>query len=317
MNSLSKNIRDAPIIVVAGPTASGKSDFALDIARKVRGTIINFDSMQVYKELKILSARPSKNHCQTVPHELYGFMSADTPCSVLYWRDIAIKKIKISAKNGRIPILVGGTGFYIQSLIDGIDSIPKSLPEFRCKAEKIFKQSGYEAFYNIVKKVDPSVEGRIAPKDIQRLIRSYTVWLQTSKTLYEWQNQGEDKKKYFNNFIKIRLYPDREKLRNTISERFYRMVDEGAVQEVRSLKKLDLSYPIMKAHGVRELLAYSSGNISFEEAAKKTITNIRQYAKRQDTWFNNRFKADYKIIDYKNNLKLHLMKIYNLCAKIH
>ena len=304
-------------MVIAGPTASGKSDFAIALCKELNGTIINFDSMQVYKELKILSARPSKNHCQTVPHELYGFMSADTPCSVLYWRDIAIKKIKKSVNNGRTPILVGGTGFYIQSLIDGIDSIPKSLPEFRRKAEKILKQSGYEAFYNIVKKVDPSVEGRIAPKDIQRLIRSYTVWLQTSKTLYEWQNQGEDKKKYFNNFIKIRLYPDREKLRNTISERFYRMVDEGAVQEARSLKKIDLSYPIMKAHGVRELLAYSSGNISFEEAAKKTITNIRQYAKRQDTWFNNRFKADYKIIDYKINLKLHLMKIYNLCAKIH
>jgi len=317
LNSLSRNIKDAPIIVVVGPTASGKSDFALDIARKVTGTIINFDSMQVYKELKILSARPSKSHCQVVPHELYGFMSADTPCSVLYWRDLAIKKIKKSIKNGRTPILVGGTGFYIQSLIDGIDSIPKSLPEFRSKAEKILKQIGYDAFYNIVKKIDPSIEGRIAPRDIQRLIRSYTVWLQTSKTLYEWQNQEVDKKKYFNNFIKIRLYPDRERLRNTISERFYKMVDEGAIQEVQLLKKIDLSYPIMKAHGVRELLAYSSGDISFEEAAKKTITNIRQYAKRQDTWFNNRFKTDYKIIDYRNNLKLHLMKIYNLCDKIN
>ena len=317
MNEFLKTINNSPIIIIAGPTASGKSEFAIDLAKEVSGTIINFDSMQVYKELKILSARPNRHYCKIIPHKLYGFLDADFPCSALYWRDMALIKIKESLFKGRTPILVGGTGLYIKSLLDGIDGVPKSLPEYRIKAEKTFKEEGSKKFYDIVKSVDPSIADRISANDKQRLIRNYSIWIQTGKTLYDWQNQANSNKKFFKNFIKVRLYPDRKIIRGVISERFYKMVADGAVDEVQALKGKDLSLPIMKAHGVRELLAFSSGGISFEEAASKTITNIRQYAKRQDTWFNNKYIADYKITNYRTNLNLHIKKILNLYDKLY
>ena len=154
MNEFLKNINNSPIIIIAGPTASGKSEFAIDLAKEVSGTIINFDSMQVYKELKILSARPNRHYCKIIPHKLYGFLDADFPCSALYWRDMALIKIKESLFKGRIPILVGGTGLYIKSLLDGIDGVPKSLPEYRIKAEKIFKEEFPQFSNNIMVVID-------------------------------------------------------------------------------------------------------------------------------------------------------------------
>lgn len=317
MNLISKNIYDIPIIIIAGPTASGKSEFALNIAKELSGTIINFDSIQVYKDLKILSARPSEYHIKTIPHELYGFLNADFHCSAIYWRDEALIKIKKAIYKGRAPILVGGTGFYIHSLINGIGSVPKSLPEFRKKAESTIKEAGTKKFYEIVKKIDPSIINNISANDKQRLIRNYTVWLQTGKSLYDWKNKDDFKKRFFKNFIKIRLCPDRTSLRSTISKRFYSMIEEGALDEASLLKDTDLSYPIMKAHGVKELIAYINGKITFDEAALKTITNTRQYAKRQETWFSNKYDADYKISNYKNNIRMHIKKILNLYNKLY
>lgn len=316
MTVISEKIKDFPLIILAGPTASGKSDLALNIGKRISSTIINFDSMQVYKDLKILSARPSLYDCRMVPHELYGFLESKTICSALFWRDIAIKKIKKTLNQGRTPILVGGTGFYIHALLNGIDRVPKSLPEYRKRAENLYKKSGKKVFYDIVKEVDHSIIDRIAKHDVQRLIRNYTVWLQTGKSLSEWYNKKKNAKNMFKKTLRIRLSPDRALLRNKISDRFYHMIKHGALEEVQYLKGTDLCLPIMKAHGVRELLEYITGKVSLADASERTINNIRQYAKRQDTWFNNKYISDYDIEDHRNSTTLHVDNILNLYNKL-
>ena len=265
---IKKNIENIPIIIIAGATASGKSSLAMHISRKLPATIINCDSMQVYKDLKIITARPNNKDCKEVQHELYGILDSEISCSALFWRDMAVEKIKQSIDNNKAPIIVGGTGFYIQALIDGINSVPKSLPEYRNKAEEKYKKLGIEKFYQLVKSIDHNLVNRVSLNDYQRLIRSYCVWLQTGKSLSDWQNEERYNKKFFKNFFKIRLIEERKKLREKISERFFYMLKKGATKEVEKIRNIDQSLPIMKAHGVRELLDFNSGKISLEEASE-------------------------------------------------
>ena len=313
--TLNINIEDFPIIVIAGPTASGKSDFALQIAKELPCTIINFDSMQVYKDLKILTARPNEDQCKNNPHELYGFLNAESEFSAVLWRNLAVKKIKENIINNRVPLLVGGTGFYLKSLMDGFSSVPKSSNRYKIKAENELIKFGKDLFYEKIKKIEPRIEDSIAKNDTQRLIRFYSVWLQTGKSLTYYHNTEKFSKKFFKNFIKVRLCPDRGVLRKQISNRFYEMIDRGAIREVENLRDLNPKLPIMKAHGVRELLLCNEGKLSLEDASTRSINHIRQYAKRQDTWFKNQFESDYEIIDYKCNVEKHINKILNLYNK--
>jgi len=306
-----------PIIVIAGPTASGKSFFAINLAKHVNGFIINFDSMQVYKDLDILTARPSKEDQDAVPHKLYGVLSGKTRCTAVYWRNLALKEIDNAQELKKIPIFVGGTGLYIKTLIDGISDIPKTNLLFKRKAESLLKKVGKNNFYNIVKKIDPEIIKNISLNDHQRLIRVYTVWLQTNKSLSEWHKKDSLKNKINNVYIKVRIKPDRKILRENIKNRFDDMIDKGVVEEVRKFRKLDVSLPIMKAHGLRELISYIDGKISLETASIKTINQINQYAKRQDTWFRNKYFSNYDIIDVKKNVNSNCTNILSLYREMY
>ena len=316
MDSIDINV-SSPAIVIAGATASGKSDFAIALCKEINGTVINFDSMQVYKELSILTARPDSISESIVPHKLYGYMSGKNRCSAVLWKNKALEEIKLSLKLGRVPILVGGSGLYIKTLIDGLSDIPITLNKYRSEAETILSKEGLEKFYQRVKIIDPNIINSININDKQRLIRAYTVWLQTGKSLSAWIKDDNSKNKIVNKFLKIKLSPTRDSLRENINKRFYKMLQKNVIKEVKKLDDFDKSLPIMKAHGVRELLSFIRKEISLDEAAKITINHTNQYAKRQDTWFRHQYTTDYEIKSFQNNIDKYCTNILCLYKELY
>ena len=316
MDSIDINL-SSPAIVIAGPTASGKSEFAIALCKEINGTVINFDSMQVYKELSILTARPDSISQSIVPHKLYGYMSGKNRCSAVLWKNKALEEIKLSLKLGRVPILVGGSGLYIKTLIDGLSDIPITLNKYRIEAETILSKEGLEKFYQRVKIIDPNIINSININDKQRLIRAYTVWLQTGKSLSAWIKDDNSKNKIVNKFLKIKLSPTRDSLRENINKRFYKMLQKNVIKEVKKLDDFDKSLPIMKAHGVRELLSFIRKEISLDEAAKITINHTNQYAKRQDTWFRHQYTTDYEIKSFQNNIDKYCTNILCLYKELY
>ena len=316
MDSIDINV-SSPAIVIAGPTASGKSEFAIALCKEINGTVINFDSMQVYKELSILTARPDSISESIVPHKLYGYMSGKNRCSAVLWKNKALEEIKLSLKLGRIPILVGGSGLYIKTLIDGLSDIPITLNKYRSEAETILSKEGLDKFYQRVKIIDPNIINNININDKQRLIRAYTVWLQTGKSLSAWIKDDNSKNKIVNKFLKIKLSPTRDSLRENINKRFYKMLQKNVIEEVKKLDDFDRSLPIMKAHGVRELLSFIRKEISLDEAAKITINHTNQYAKRQDTWFRHQYTTDYEIKSFQNNIDKYCTNILCLYKELY
>ena len=316
MDSININI-SSPAIVIAGPTASGKSDFAIALCKEINGTVINFDSMQVYKELSILTARPDSISESIVPHKLYGYMSGKNRCSAVLWKNKALEEIKLSLKLGRVPILVGGSGLYIKTLIDGLSDIPITLNKYRSEAETILSKEGLDKFYQRVKIIDPNIINSININDKQRLIRAYTVWLQTGKSLSAWIKDDNSKNKIVNKFLKIKLSPTRDSLRENVNKRFYKMLQQNVIEEVKKLVDFDKSLPIMKAHGVRELLSFIRKEISLDEAAKITINHTNQYAKRQDTWFRHQYTTDYEIKSFQNNIDKYCTNILCLYKELY
>ena len=316
MDSIDINV-SSPAIVIAGPTASGKSEFAIALCKEINGTVINFDSMQVYKELSILTARPDSISESIVPHKLYGYMSGKNRCSAVLWKNKALEEIKLSLKLGRVPILVGGSGLYIKTLIDGLSDIPITLNKYRSEAETILSKEGLEKFYQRVKIIDPNIINSININDKQRLIRAYTVWLQTGKSLSAWIKDDNSKNKIVNKFLKIKLSPTRDSLRENINKRFYKMLQKNVIEEVKKLDDFDRSLPIMKAHGVRELLSVIRKEISLDEAAKITINHTNQYAKRQDTWFRHQYTTDYEIKSFQNNIDKYCTNILCLYKELY
>ena len=316
MDSIDINV-SSPAIVIAGPTASGKSEFAIALCKEINGTVINFDSMQVYKELSILTARPDSITESIVPHKLYGYMSGKNRCSAVLWKNKALEEIKLSLKLGRVPILVGGSGLYIKTLIDGLSDIPITLNKYRSEAETILSKEGLDKFYQRVKIIDPNIINSININDKQRLIRAYTVWLQTGKSLSAWIKDDNSKNKIVNKFLKIKLSPTRDSLRENINKRFYKMLQKNVIKEVKKLDDFDKSLPIMKAHGVRELLSFIRKEISLDEAAKITINHTNQYAKRQDTWFRHQYTTDYEIKSFQNNIDKYCTNILCLYKELY
>ena len=316
MDSININI-SSPAIVIAGPTASGKSDFAIALCKEINGTVINFDSMQVYKELRILTARPDPESESIVPHKLYGYMSGKNRCSAVLWKNKALEEIKLSLKLGRVPILVGGSGLYIKTLTDGLSDIPITLNEYRSEAETLLSKEGLDSFYQRVKIIDPNIINSVNINDKQRLIRAYTVWLQTGKSLSAWIKDDNPKSKISNKFLKIKLSPTRDSLRENVNKRFYKMLQQNVIEEVKKLDDFDKSLPIMKAHGVRELLSFIKKEISLDEAAKITINHTNQYAKRQDTWFRHQYITDYEIKSFQNNIDKYYTNILCLYKELY
>ncbi len=273
------------IILIYGPTASGKSQFAIQLAKKVSGEIINADSMQVYKELKILSARPFKKNYDGVKHHLYGFQNAKKKFSTGDWLKLAKLKIKDIKKRKKTPILVGGTGLYFKALTDGLVSIPNIPIKLRENIRTLHKKIGQQKFFLKLIKLDPLAESHINMTDTQRAIRAYEVKLYTKKSLYEWFKNTkvnfEEK-----DFCKIYIDYPRSELINRINIRTKDMIQKGAILEVK--KFISLKVPknktAFKAIGIDEIRNYLNKKIQISEVIEKISIKTRQYAKRQNTW---------------------------------
>ncbi len=273
--------------------------------------------MQVYKELRILTARPDKFSENLVDHKLYGYISGKNRCSALMWAGNALSEIRSTLRDNRIPILVGGSGLYIKSLMDGISDVPITSDKYRKEAEKALNNEGLNNFYLKLKDIDVKLIHNISINDKQRLIRSYSVWLETGKSLFDWRNSDKKSNKIVNKFLRIKLSSDREKLRINIRDRFYNMIKEGVLKEVLKLEGFDTSLPIMKAHGARELLSVNRKEISLEKAAEITINHTNQYAKRQETWFKHQYKADYEILNFDENIDKYCSNVLSLYKKLY
>ena len=273
------------IILISGPTASGKSSFAIKLAKKIKGEIVNADSMQVYKQLKVLSARPNLKNYQSIKHHLYGFQDAKKIFSTGDWLKIANKKIIEVKKRKKIPILVGGTGLYFKALTDGLVQIPNIPLRFRNQIRNLNKQIGQNKFYKQLLKLDPLSKNNINPTDTQRSIRAFEVKKFTKKSLHEWfkntkSNYLED------DFFKIYIDYPREELVERIYQRTGKMIKMGAVNEVKRFLKLKIKKQMTacKAIGVNEIHEYLTKEKKIDEIKEKISIKTRQYAKRQSTW---------------------------------
>ena len=288
------------IILIYGPTASGKSKFAVKLAKKINGEIINADSMQVYKELKILSARPSLKDYQKIKHHLYGFQSVKKNFSTGEWLKLANKKISNIKKRKKTPILVGGTGLYFKALTEGMANIPEIPTKIRKKIRSLHKEIGPEKFFLKLIKLDPLTRSQIKPSDTQRVIRAYEVKLFTKKSLYELikNTQSEYEKK---DFYKIIINYPREELINRIKFRVENMIKNGAILEVKKFLRLKVlkSKTASKAIGINEIKDYLKRKLQTQDVIEKISIKTRQYAKRQVTWSRGNM-LDWKSINSKN-----------------
>jgi len=296
------------IILISGPTASGKSNFSIKLAKKINGEIINADSMQVYKELKILSARPNIKDYQKIKHHLYGFHNVKNNFSTGDWLKIAIKKIKEVKKRKKTPIFVGGTGLYFKALTDGLVSIPNIPIRFRNKIRTLHKNIGQKKFYQKLIKLDPYSKEKINPTDTQRSIRAYEVKEFTKTSLHDW---FEDTKSYFDkdDFFKIYIDYPREELIQNINKRAEQMIEMGAVNEVKRFLKLKVrkDKSVNKAIGIQEIKEYLQKRKDVPDVIEKISIKTRQYAKRQSTWARGNMMSWLKLPPH--DLKKFLKKI--------
>ncbi|MDB5409864.1 MAG: tRNA ((37)-N6)-dimethylallyltransferase MiaA, partial [Rhodospirillales bacterium] len=283
----SPSATSAPIIIIGGPTASGKSALALAIAHEFGGTIINADSMQVYRDLKILTARPDAALEALVPHRLYGVLDTTEPCSAARWAALAEEAIAAASAAASVPILVGGTGLYFRALLDGLAAVPPIPPEIRVAVRQRHAELGGAAFRELLAERDPLGAARLAAGDTQRLIRAYEVVTATGRTLGAWQDeQAAAPRRRHAAFV---LVPPRETLYAACDDRFAAMMAAGALAEARALvgRNLDPGLPAMKALGIPELARHLAGEIPLDEAVTLAQQATRRYAKRQLTWFRH------------------------------
>jgi tRNA dimethylallyltransferase len=282
-----------PALLVAGPTASGKSALALAIAERVGGTIINADSMQVYRELRVVTARPTVEEEARAPHRLYGVRQAAEAASVAWWRNEALAAMDAARAGGRLPILCGGTGMYFAALTQGLSDIPPVPAPAREEARRLLAEDGPATLHARLAAADPETAARLRPTDSQRIARAYEVWRGTGRGLASWQAGGGTGPAPWR-FAAILIDPLRDALRAAIAERWAAMLAGGAVEEVRALAALGLdpALPAMRAHGVPELVAMLAGRMTAEEASRRAILITGQYTKRQATWFRHHALAD-------------------------
>jgi len=273
------------IILISGPTASGKSNFAIKLAKKVRGEIINADSMQVYKELRVLTARPITKEYQKIKHHLYGFQSVKKKFSTGKWLKLVTEKIAIIKKRKNTPILVGGTGLYFKALTDGLVKIPNISIKFRNKIRNLQKKLGQKKFFKQLIQLDPLIYEKINPTDVQRSIRAYEVKSYTRKSLVEWFKNTKSKFSD-DDFIKIYIDFPRQDLLDKISTRADQMLKEGAIAEVKKFLKLKIGKDKTsnKVIGINEIRDFLNKKYDLNEVKEKITVKTRQYAKRQSTW---------------------------------
>jgi tRNA dimethylallyltransferase len=275
-------------VLIAGPTASGKSAQALALAEEIGGVLINADSMQVYREAPILTAQPSEEDKARVPHLLYGHVGVADLYSVGAWRADAIRALAEARAMHRTPVFVGGTGLYFMALTDGLAEVPPTPPEIRDAARALLDDIGVEALHARLTDRDPLTASRLRASDPQRVLRAFEVFEATGRPLAEWQSAPAEpvlKDKRIAAFV---LDPPRPQLRARIAARFETMVDQGGLEEARALSGLDPGLPAAKLLGLRPLQALAAGTLTKAEALDAAITATRQFAKRQMTWFRHR-----------------------------
>ena len=279
-----------PALIVAGPTCSGKSALAMRLAGEVSGTVINADSMQVYRELRVLTARPTPEDEARVPHALYGVRAAAEPGSAAWWRKAALAAMDEAAAAGRVPVLCGGTGLYLASLTRGIADIPDPGAAARAEARELLAEHGPAALHARLAAEDPATAATLRPGDSQRIARAWEVLRGTGKGMAAWHQAAPAPPSSAWAFRMVLLDPLRPALREAIAGRFDAMLDGGALEEVRSLLALGLdpALPAMRAHGVPELAAHLAGAITLQEAARRATLATGQYLKRQATWLRGR-----------------------------
>ena len=296
------------IILISGPTASGKSNFAISLAEKINGEIINADSMQVYKELRILTARLKQNDYQKIRHHLYGFLNVAKNFSTGQWLKLCQKKIKEIQSRNKIPILVGGTGLYFKALTDGLVKIPNIPLKVRNKIRNLQKKLGQKKFYSKLLKLDPNIRGKIIETDAQRSIRAYEVKYYTKKSLYDWFKNTKSK---FQDDVFFKIYIDypRPKLIERIASRSEQMLKDGAINEVKRFLKLKIKKDNSsnKVIGIAEIKEYLEKKLDLKDVIEKITIKTRQYAKRQSTWARGQMLNWNKI--NSKDLKKFLKKI--------
>jgi tRNA dimethylallyltransferase len=275
-------------LIVAGPTTSGKSALALALARNLDGVVVNADSMQVYRELRVLTARPTPADEMEAPHRLYGVRPVAEPANVAWWREQALAAMEEAAAAGRLPILCGGTGLYLLSLTRGLSEVPVVPAWAREEARARLVALGAVGLHEVLARADPVTAAGLRPSDAQRVARAFEVLLGTGRGLVAWQQNGGIGAADWR-FFAILLRPPRQELRAAASDRFDAMMRDGALEEVRALleHRLDPNLPAMSAHGVPELAAHLSGHMELSEARSRAVAHTRQYIKRQDTWFRH------------------------------
>ncbi|WP_440922618.1 tRNA (adenosine(37)-N6)-dimethylallyltransferase MiaA [Candidatus Pelagibacter sp.] len=279
------------IILIYGPTASGKSKFAIELAKKISGQIINADSMQVYRELKILTARPFEKDYQNIKHHLYGFQNAKKNFSTGDWLKMAKEKILQCRKINKTPILVGGTGLYFKALTEGLVNIPRIPVNFRNKVRNLHKRIGQKKFFLKLLQIDPLIKDRINSLDVQRSLRAYEIKSFTKKSMINWFKNT--KSEYASNdFFKIFIDFPRKDLIERINKRSENMIKLGAILEVKKFIKLKVpkNKSLSKAIGISEIKQYLQKKIQAEQLIEKISIKTRQYAKRQSTWARGHMK---------------------------
>ena len=295
------------IILLAGPTASGKSKLAIHLAKKMNGEIINADSMQIYKEFSILSSRPSKSEIKKTKHHLYGIVSVKSYFSAGDWLKETKKKVTDCFKRNKAPIIVGGTGLYFNTITKGISKIPDIDSKTRNKVRILFKKIGSKKFYEKLLALDPKIKNKIYPSDSQRMQRAYEVKLKTSKSLFDWFTKTRSD---FIDFDLRKIFIDipRADLLPKISERTELMFKENCLEEVKRFNKLKLNKSLSanKLIGVQEINQLINDNISLDECKELINIKTRQYAKRQNTWARGHMKNWNKL--YSKNFSILLKK---------
>jgi tRNA dimethylallyltransferase len=280
------------LIVITGPTASGKSALALALAERRQGVVINADAMQTYDAFPILTAQPTTEERARVLHRLYGVLPLSETLSAARWRTLAMAEIERCLTEARTPILCGGSGLYLRTLMQGIAAVPDAPAGVRDQANAEWRAMGADAFRARLAEKDPAIVSRLKPGDRQRHVRAWEVWTATGRPLSTWQiSQGEPAPW---RFATVLLAPEREWLRRRIESRFDSMLKAGVLAEVRAVfdRTPDPRWPGLKAHGAPELFRHFQGELSLEETRRIAIDHTRQYAKRQMTWFRHQMAPD-------------------------
>ena len=283
-----------PVVVITAPTASGKSGLAAAVAARIGGTVINADSMQVYRELPVLTAQPGAAARALAPHRLYGVRPAAEPCTMEAWRRLAVREIGVARAHGRVPIVVGGTGLYLRALVRGVAPIPDVPEAVRARARHEQRALSPDALHARLALEDPEMAGRLNVRDTQRVTRALEVVRATGRSLAAYHampDQGAARVRA----LAVAAIPEKADLDAAIARRFDAMLADGALDEVRALaaRGLDPQAPAMNALGVPPLLAHLRGEIDLETARARAVRDTKRYAKRQRTWLRRQTPNDF------------------------